>query len=175
MNNSGNRSSQCQTSVLQKFHKDNVQTDIENRMQFNTAIAAVMEHLNNVYAIKDVVNLNDADKAVFAEACLIMPRLLHFFAPHISEELWQKSGQAGMVHSAGLPSYTKKFLKKDEVTYVVQIMGKIRGNFEISANADQEAIKKAALAQENVQKHLEGKEIKKIIVVPKKLVSIVAK
>jgi leucyl-tRNA synthetase len=149
--------------------------DIENRMQFNTAIAAVMEHLNNVYAIKDVVNLNDADKAVFAEACLIMPRLLHFFAPHISEELWQKSGQAGMVHSAGLPSYTKKFLKKDEVTYVVQIMGKIRGNFEISANADQEAIKKAALAQENVQKHLEGKEIKKIIVVPKKLVSIVAK
>lgn len=149
--------------------------DIENRMQFNTAIAAVMEHLNNVYAIKDVVNLNDADKAVFAEACLIMPRLLHFFAPHISEELWQKSGQVGMVHSAGLPSYTKKFLKKDEVTYVVQIMGKIRGNFEISANADQEAIKKAALAQENVQKHLEGKEIKKIIVVPKKLVSIVAK
>jgi len=149
--------------------------DIENRMQFNTAIAAIMEHLNNVYAVKNVAKLSNADKAVFAEACLIMPRLLHFFAPHIAEELWQMSGQDGMLHTAGLPTYTKEFLKKDEITYVVQIMGKIRGSFEISAEADQEAIKKEALAQENVQKHLEGKDIKKIIVVPQKLVSIVAK
>ena len=152
-----------------------VQDDVANKMQFNTAIAAIMEHLNNTTAIKNLDKLNPAEKAIFAEACVIIPRLLYPFAPHVCEEFWQLLGNESLIHEAGVPQYNPKFLVKDEVTYVVQIMGKIRGNFDISVDASQDVIKETALALENVQKHLEGKKIMKIIVVPKKLVSIVAK
>ncbi|MBC8416155.1 MAG: leucine--tRNA ligase [Candidatus Cloacimonetes bacterium] len=149
--------------------------DIENRMQFNTAIAAIMEHLNNIYGITEPEKLNDTDKAVYAEACAFIPRLLYFFAPHISEELWKLIGKENLVHEFGIPEYNPEYLFKDEITYVVQIMGKIRGKLEVPVDTSQEEIKKLALEIENVKKHLEGKEVKKIIVVPKKLVSIVAK
>ena len=149
--------------------------DIENKMQFNTDIAAIMEHLNNVYSITESENLNDTEKAIFAESCAIIPRLLYFFAPHISEELWQMIGNEYLVHEFGIPEYNPAFLIKDEITYVVQIMGKIRGKLSVAPSTAEEEIKEKVLELENVKKHLQGKEIKKIIVVPKKLVSIVAK
>ena len=152
-----------------------VLNDIEDRMQFNTAIAAVMEHLNNIYGTTEPEKLNDTEKAIFAESCAVIPRLLYFFAPHISEELWKLIGNENLVHETGIPEYNTEFLIKDEITYVVQIMGKLRGKLEVSLDTSQEEIKKLALDIENVKKHLEGKEVKKIIVVPKKLVSIVAK
>ena len=149
--------------------------DIENRMQFNTAIAAIMEHLNNVYSVKSPKDLNPAEKQIFAEACIIIPRLLYFFAPHISEELWELAGNRNLIHEAGIPKYNEKFLVKDEIIYVIQIMGKIRGKLSVPTSASEEEIKEKALSLENVQKYLTGKEIKKIIVIPKKLISIVAK
>jgi leucyl-tRNA synthetase len=150
-------------------------SDIENRMQFNTAIAAVMEHLNNVTAIKQPEQLNNAEKAVFAEACLIIPRLMYFFAPHISEELWAMSGHTTLLHEAGVPEFNPEYLVQSQITYVIQVMGKMRGKIEVAADASQDAIKELALANENVQKFIEGKTVHKVIVVPKKLVSIVAK
>jgi len=149
--------------------------DIENRMQFNTAIAAIMEHLNLVYSIKDVEKLNQAEKAVFAESCITIPHLMYVFAPHISEELWSMIGNDKLIHEAGIPKYKKEYLIKDEITYVIQIMGKIRGKIDVPVNATDDEIKSLALEVENVQRSLEGKEIIKMIVVPKKLVSIVAK
>ncbi len=152
-----------------------VLSDIEDRMQFNTAIAAVMEHLNNVTGIKHPEQLNDAEKAVFAESCLIIPRLMYFFAPHISEELWAMSGHDTLVHEAGLIQWNPAFLIKSEITYVIQVMGKVRGKIVVPTSASQDEIKTLALANENVQKFIEGKTIQKVIVIPKKLVSIVAK
>ncbi len=152
-----------------------VREDIEEKMQFNTAIAAIMEHLNNVYSIVDPENLNETEKTFYAESCKIIPILLYPFAPHISEEIWEKIGNDTFLHEEKPPEYNPEYLKKDEITYVIQIMGKLRGKMEVPADADQEKIKKMALEVENVQKHLAGKTIKKIIVVPKKLVSIVAK
>ena len=150
--------------------------DIENRMQFNTAIASVMEHLNNIYSVNEPEKLNDNDKGVFAKACAVIPQLMYVFAPHISEELWEMiQNDNKLLHEVGFPKYNEKYLIKDEVVYVIQIMGKIRGKLTVSVDTDMEEIKKMALELENVKKHLEGKEIKKIIVVPKKLVSIVAK
>ena len=149
--------------------------DIE-RKQFNTAIAAVMEHLNNIYAIGNVGNLSDDEKMVYAEACSIIPKIMYPFAPHISEELWQMiNDNAPMLHETKLPEFNEKYLVKDEVTYVIQIMGKIRGKLIVPAETDVETVKEKALNLENVKKYLVGKEIKKVIVVPKKLVSIVAK
>ncbi len=149
--------------------------DIEDRMQFNTAIAAIMEHLNNIYAIANVNKLNSVEKAIYAESCLVIPKLLYPFAPHISEEIWQKFGNDELLHEIGIPKFKAEYLVKDEITYVIQIMGKVRGKMKVSTNASQEDIKKMALEIDNVQKHLAGKDIKKMIVVPKKLVSIVAK
>jgi len=152
-----------------------VLSDIENRMMFNTAIAAIMEHLNNVFAIKYPSSLNENEKMIFAESCIIIPRLLYFFAPHISEELWRQTGNEKLVHEVGIPEYNPEYLIKDEINYVVQIMGKIRGKLSVSPSASDTEIKEKALELENVQKYIAGKEVKKIIVVPKKLVSIVAK
>ncbi len=152
-----------------------VLNDIEDRMQFNTAIAAIMEHLNNVYSITEPEKLNETEKVIFTESCAIIPRLLYFFAPHISEELWQMIGNENLVHEFGIPDFNPQYLIKDEITYVVQIMGKIRGKLSVTPSTMEEEIKVKALELENVKKHLQGKAIKKIIVVPKKLVSIVAK
>ncbi len=152
-----------------------VLNDIENRMQFNTAIAAVMEHLNNVYSIKDVESLNEAEKAIFAESCVAIPHLMYVFAPHISEELWNMIGKGNMLHETGLPDFNEEYLIQDEITYVIQIMGKVRGKINVSVDATDDEIKKLALEVENVKKSLAGKNILKMIIVPKKLVSIVAK
>ena len=152
-----------------------VREDIEERMHFNTAIAAIMEHLNMVYGIAKPEKLNETEKTIYAEACAVIPRLLYFFAPHISEELWKKIGNENLVHESGIPEYNPEYLVKDEVTYVVQVMGKLRGKLEVPINMPIDEIKKLALEIENVQKFIEGKTVQKIIVVPKKLVSIVAK
>jgi len=157
------------------FTVKKVLNDIENRMQFNTAIAAVMEHLNNVYSIKSVNKLNDSEKALFAESCIIIPNLMYFFAPHLCEELWRIIGKENLLHKAGLPKFNEKYLVKYEITYAIQIMGKIRGKINVSVDTTDDEIKKLALEVENVKKALEGKNILKMIVVPKKLVSIVAK
>ncbi|MCF7911826.1 MAG: leucine--tRNA ligase [Candidatus Cloacimonetes bacterium] len=149
--------------------------DIEDRLQFNTAIAAIMEHLNNIYGIGDAGKLNQDEQSVYAESCRKIPQALYCFAPHISEELWQLTGNSELLHEAGLPVFEAKYLVKDEITYVIQIMGKVRGKIEVPLNTGIEEIKAEALKNENVQKHLEGKTVKKIIVVPNKLVSIVAK
>ena len=148
--------------------------DTEERLQFNTAIAAIMEHLNNVYNIDNPETLNESEKGVYAEACSVIPQLLYPFAPHVSEELYTMIRVDNkLVHEKGLPEYTHKYLKKDEITYVIQIRGKIRGKLKVDADIDEKMIKEKALEVPNVTKYIEGKKIKKIIVVPKKLVSIV--
>jgi leucyl-tRNA synthetase len=149
--------------------------DINERLQFNTAIAAVMEHLNKIYSIRNIENLRETEKKVFVESCLIIPRLMYPFAPHISEEIWEMTGHDKFIYEYGVPKFKKEFLKSNEVTYVIQVMGKIRGKLIVSNGTDKSEIEKKAVELENVQKHINGKIIKKIIVVPNKLVSIVVK
>jgi leucyl-tRNA synthetase len=149
--------------------------DCLKRMQYNTAIAAVMEHLNHVVAVKDTASLNKDELAVYAEACGIIPQMLYPFAPHIAEELWQMMGFENLLHESGLPEYEEKYLVQDSITYVIQVNGKIRGKLEVAPAADPEMLKAEALKVENVQRALEGFEIKKVIVVPGKMVSIAAK
>ncbi|MDD2229686.1 MAG: leucine--tRNA ligase [Candidatus Cloacimonetes bacterium] len=142
------------------------------RMQYNTAIAATMELLNAIIAIKAPEKLNEAELAIYAFACAALPKMLYPFAPHIAEELWQVLGSAKLMHDCGLPEFDKKYLCRDSVTYVVQINGKIRGKLEVAADIDHEELKAMALEVENVKRSLEGLTIKKIIVVPGKMVSI---
>ena len=148
--------------------------DSLHRTQYNTAIAAAMEHLNHCVSIKDPSALNDDDLAVFAEACGIIPQMLYPFAPHIAEELWQMLGFEGMVHEGGLPGYEESYLIRDIVTYVIQVNGKLRGKLEVNADISEADLKTKALELENVAKSLEGMTVRKLIVIPGKMISIAA-
>jgi leucyl-tRNA synthetase len=153
-----------------KWREDSLQ-----RMQYNTAIAAIMEHLNHCIAIKDAANLDDDALAVYAEACGIIPQLLYPFAPHIAEELWQMIGCESLLHESGLPGYEEKYLLQDTITLVVQVNGKIRGKLEVAPDTAHDLLQEEAMKIENVQRALDGFEVVKVIVVPGKMISIAAK
>ncbi len=147
-----------------------VSTDVEDRFHYNTAISALMEMVNALYAI-DVENANPA---IVKEALEMLVTLLYPMAPHICEELWFELGHSESLLLERWPSYDEDAIKTDEVLVVVQVNGKVRSRVTVPADCDEEGLKKAALADSKVQSYTAAKNIRKIIVVPKKLVNIVA-
>ncbi len=146
---------------------------VREKMQFNTAIAAVMEHLNNLYAASSPTT--DAEKALYKEAHILIPQIIYPFAPHLCEEIWEMIGKHKLLHDSGLPSYDEKFLVKNDITFVIQVMGKIRAQLETTKNTPKEEIIAEAKEIANVKKFLAGKTIIKEIVVPGKLVNFVVR
>ncbi|MEM8783042.1 MAG: leucine--tRNA ligase [Planctomycetota bacterium] len=141
-------------------------TDAMEGMQFNVAIAALIE-LNNA-----LVSIDEVPHSV---ALAIVPMLAPL-APHIAEELWEKLGHVAphtSVADAEWPEYRPELLVSDTVELPVQVNGKLRGKVTVPADADQADIEEAAKAEENVALHLQGKAIRKVIVIPKKLVNLV--
>ncbi|MEC8023563.1 MAG: class I tRNA ligase family protein, partial [Myxococcota bacterium] len=102
-----------------------------------------------------------------------LAQLIAPFAPHLGEELWEHLGHAPSVAHADWPSYDEALCVDSVVTYPVQVRGKVRGQFEAAKDASREELEALALAHPNVAKHIEGKTIRKIVVVPGRLVSIV--
>jgi leucyl-tRNA synthetase len=147
-----------------------VTEDIDGRFHFNTAIASVMELVNAIYGFEQ----KDRYPGVMREALEASVRLLTPFVPHICEELWAGMGHEGGIEAAGWPTWDEAALVEDEKTIVVQVNGKVRGKVTVAADADNEAVQKAALAEGNVMRFLEGKTVRKVVVVPGRLVNIVA-
>nr|MBO2469634.1 leucine--tRNA ligase [Bacillota bacterium] len=145
-----------------------VTEDIDKRYQFNTAVSAIMELVNAISAYPE-----GADRGTLAEAIEKTIVLLAPFAPHIAEELWHRIGHADSVHAQPWPTWDEAALAADEVEIVVQVNGKVRDRVVVPANASREEIEAAVLAQEKVKAHLAGKTVKKVIVVPGKLVNLV--
>ncbi len=140
-------------------------TDRTDKLLFNTAISAMMVFVN------EMNQLDVRPKAVLEQfAIMIAP-----YAPHLGEELWSRLGNTGTITYATWPELDERYLVQDMVTYVVQVNGKVRERLEVSADADQDAVKAAALESEKVRKWTEGKEIVKTIFVPGKLVGLVVK
>ncbi len=146
-----------------------VTQDFES-FSFNTAIAAVMELRNSVLEAQKKCNV---DTAAWNEAVENMLLLLAPIVPHITEELWEQRGKVYSIHQQDWPTWDDEVAKEDEVTLIVQINGKVRDRIMVPAGTPDDALKAAALASENVQKHLDGKEPRKVIVVKGKLVNIV--
>jgi len=146
--------------------------DIENEFQFNTVIAAVMELVNELYHVKE--ELKESDPKALSSAIATAVALLSPVTPHICEELWQIMGHEAGLTAQAWPTHDEKALIKDEVTMVVQVNGKVRGKFQAPNNAPQDEVEKIALGLENVVNFTEGKTVRKIIVIPNKLVNIVA-
>lgn len=146
-----------------------VTEDIDGRFHFNTAIAAVMELVNAVYSFKS----GRENPGVLREALEAVVRLLNPFVPHIAEELWQALGHEQSVETSGWPCWDDSALVADEVTLVVQVNGKVRGKIAVAVGADKDSIERDAVQEPNVQRYIEGKQVRKMIVVPGRLVNIV--
>lgn len=144
-------------------------SDDLNRLSFNTAIAAQMELVNDLYKAKEAGMQSDSWK--FALTTLV--QLVAPFAPHIADELWLQLGHEGSVHTAPWPVHNDSLLVQDTMTLAVQVNGKVRGEITISKDASQEDILAAAQANEKVAGFLADSEIKKAIYVPGRLVSFV--
>jgi len=158
-----------------KLHEtiEKVTDDIEARLNFNTAISAIMELVNEIYHyVGKNDNINKDLLAVVSEKLVLM---LAPFAPHMTEELWNKMGHKDTVHRAKWPVFSKEAAKKDEITIVIQINGKVRDKIDVDANISKQDLKEKVFKQDKVKKYTEGKEIIKTIVIPKKLVNVVVK
>ncbi|AGB41824.1 leucyl-tRNA synthetase [Halobacteroides halobius DSM 5150] len=149
-----------------------ITSDIEERGQLNTAISSIMELVNAVYKyLNEAKQINSQLLKVVVEDIVL---LLAPFAPHMTEELWTKLGYEDSIHNQEWPNFDQEATKKDEIEIVVQVNGKVRDKVKVAADIAEEELKEIIKEQENVQRHIEGKEIIKEIVVPKKLVNIVA-
>ena len=141
-----------------------------DKFQFNTAIAAMMELVNELHRAK--LN-NEDDKKVFKFSITSLIRLLYPIAPHISEELWQIAGHKTSLIDTEWIGWDETLTQSDEINIVIQINGKVRSQIQMNSKSDEKQMEQAALNDEKVLGYIEGKKIRKIIVVPKKLVNIV--
>ncbi|MFJ4260198.1 leucine--tRNA ligase [Pseudomonas monteilii] len=146
-------------------------TDVGQYHKFNTAIAQVMTVMN---VLEKAPQASEQDRALLQEGLEAVTLLLAPITPHISHELWQQLGHPGSVIDAAWPSVDEQALVQDTITLVVQVNGKLRGQVEMPAAASREEVEAAARSNENVLRFIDGLTIRKVIVVPGKLVNIVA-
>jgi leucyl-tRNA synthetase len=150
-----------------------VTADIEKSFHFNTAISAVMELVNHLYQFAPLATGGPEHAAAFREGFEAAVLLLTPMAPHVCEEIWQGLDRRGLAGEQSWPVADPVIAAADEVQIVIQVNGKVRGKLHVDAQAGDELVRELALACESVQPWIEDREIRKVIVVPKKLVSIV--
>ncbi|OOG25881.1 leucine--tRNA ligase [Thioalkalivibrio denitrificans] len=163
-----------QQALRRKLHQTlaKVSDDIGRRYTFNTAIAACMELMNELSRFDDG---SGQGRAVMQEALEITVLMLSPIVPHITHALWKALGHDDAVVDARWPDVDEAALESDTIELVVQVNGKLRGQIRVAAGADRPAIEEAAIADENVRRHIEGRTVAKMIVVPGRLVNVVVK
>jgi leucyl-tRNA synthetase len=139
-----------------------VTDDIES-LSFNTAISQMMIFVN-AFTTAQTIPISAMQPFLL---------VLNPFAPHLSSELWEKLKLPGRITEQPWPGYDERFLVEDEVEIVIQVNGKVRDRMKMSIQASEEEIKNAALALPKIQELTAGKQIRKVVVIPKKLVNIV--
>lgn len=145
-------------------------TEDFHRESLNTAVAALMEFVNELYKLKLEGFSNDW-RFVLED----LLKMLTPFAPHISSELWTQLGNKDFIEKSGWPKWNEEFLKLDEIQFIVQVNGKLRGKIKVAVDAEKDEILALAKNEDNVSKFLQDKEIVKEIFVPNKLINFVIK
>ncbi len=161
-----------QKSLRLKVHQtiEKVTLDIGERHTFNTAIAAMMELTNALQKYNDT---EISDLAVLQEGWQSLLLMISPFAPHMAQSLWQSMGHNDLLCEKTWPEIDKTALVQDEIDMAVQVNGKLRATITVAVNMSQNEVEGVALADANVQKFIDGKPIRKVIVVPKKIVNVV--
>jgi leucyl-tRNA synthetase len=168
-----------------------VTADIEERQQLNTAVSAMMELVNELYAFseqtvtggptrrvdEDVARAGVVERAeairVVREAIEALVRMLSPFAPHTAEEMWERLGHPATLTAAAWPEFDAAVAQAEEIVVPIQVNGKVRGRLTVPAGTPEEELKRLALADAAVAPHLSGKTVKKVVVPNGRLVSIV--
>jgi leucyl-tRNA synthetase len=140
-------------------------------MRFNTMIAALMEYTNTLTRARDM----RIDPAVWREAIDTLLLLLAPAAPHITEELWARCGRPYSIHQQAWPTYDAALAADETIEIAVQVNGKVRDRVTVNADADEAAVREAALASANVRRYVEGHEIARAIYVPGRMLNLVVK
>ncbi len=146
---------------------------LEGELKFNTGIASLMELVNELYGLEP---RSDADRAAVREALLALATLLAPFAPHVAEELWHEVVPAAGERLLALepwPSYDPRLVAADTVTIAVQVNGKLRGEVQVAVEAGEAEVRALAEKEDRVKAHLAGKEIRKVVFVPRRLLNFV--
>jgi len=149
--------------------------DVEERMQYNTAIARMMELTNALYHVDDKEFQTDDGKAVISEVLGAFIPMLSPFIPHAAEEMWGILGNTTSLINESWPTFIEELTKKDEVEVVFQVNGKIRSKAQVSSETSKDELEKMAKDDDRIKEHIDGKDVIKVIVVPGKLVNIVVK
>jgi leucyl-tRNA synthetase len=147
-----------------------VSDDIGRRHTFNTAIAAVMELMNAITKLDDD---SEQGRAVIQEALEMTVLMLSPITPHICHQLWQLLGHDESVVNVQWPDIDEAAMVQDKIELMVQVNGKLRSKINVSADADKATVEALAMADDNVQKFIDGKDVRKVIVVPGRLINIV--
>ena len=147
-------------------------TEDSDKMQFNTAIARMMEYVN---ALSKYLQVENKNLEFLNEVCIDFVKLLAPFAPHFSEEEWSMLGHTTSVFNEKWPVFDPQALVKDEVEIAIQVNGKVRSRINVASGLDDEAIKSIALEDETIKANIEGKTVIKVIVIKGRLVNIVVK
>ena len=162
--------------LYRKLHESiaKITHDLEGAFQFNTAIAQIMELMNAVEALKIHPDSSEQCRAVYRETMETLVVLISPFAPHVAEELWGELGHPPSILTAPWPQVNEKALARDEIEIVIQLNGKIKGREVIPTHLAPHAIEAHVLAQAPVKQLLAGLTVRKVVVIPGKLVNIVA-
>jgi len=162
-------------SIRRKTHDTirRVTVDIEQRQQLNTAVSAMMELVNDLYAFGDADGARPQSVAVVREALEALVRILSPFAPHMCEELWEMLGYSDGLSKATWPEFDAEVAKAEAIVVPVQVNGKVRSRLTVPAEASEKELEQMALADPAVLAHLAGKQVKKVVVAKGRLVSLV--
>jgi leucyl-tRNA synthetase len=162
--------------LRRKVHQtiEKVTRDVEERVQLNTAVAALMELKNEILRLEAEVETGPG-RGVLREALETLLLLLNPFTPHVCEELWARLGHAEGLVRARWPVCDAAAVREDAVELAVQVNGKVRGRVLVPREAGEAEIRAQALAEPRVAEHVQGKQMVKFVVVPGRLVSVVVK
>jgi leucyl-tRNA synthetase len=164
--------SAVENDILRSVHKTikKVSNDV-NELSFNTAIAALMECLNDLYKLKEQDEFSNLETWRFTLESVL--QLLAPFAPHIAEELWTQLGHEESIHQSVWPTHDESILMSDEMTIVVQVNGKLRAELQVASDAGEADIVERAQSLEKLQPYIADKQLRNVIYVPQKLVNFV--
>jgi len=163
--------------LRRKLHQTlkKITEDMEGSFHFNTAIASIMELVNDLYRAlgEEERVLTESEKNLFRTSFETLVLLLAPFVPHLAEELWSSLGKKGSIFRAPWPSYDPSAIRTTEVTLVIQVNGKVRAKLTVETDITETSLKEKILREESVKKWLDGKAVKQWVIVPQKLVNLV--